>query len=375
VALVALIAGGPDGIPRYAAALVQAIDEVAPEFPSLDIGVLAHPPALETFELRHLRRTGPGWLDRATAVTGPRRIAAEQLASLTSRADVLHFFDLTLPMISPGRRFVATVHDAAIVNDFVGERSWHKRVIAPAAVRRSTRLVAVSEFARQEAITHFAAAPDRVRVVHSGPGLTPAVGRPLVSTAAGPGPVTAARRPYVLYVGNLMAHKNLPFLIEAFARAPVNADLLIAGSWGAERAELDRLIDRSGAGERIRLTGRVTDAELDLLYRGAIALALPSVYEGFGFTALEALARGCPVLAADIPALREVLGDGARFARPDDQDAWVRAITDVCQDPQERTRLIAAGAVAVGRYAWQTTAREICALHVELGGRLRDARG
>jgi glycosyltransferase involved in cell wall biosynthesis len=232
-------------------------------------------------------------------------------------------------------------------------------------------LVAVSEFARQEAVAHFAADPGRMHVVHSGPGLTsPSGGRPMGPAVTRAGSASGHERPYLLYVGNLMAHKNLPFLIECFGHAPVEVDLLIAGGWGADRAELEQLRDRSPARERIRLLGRVSDAELDGLYRGATALALPSLYEGFGFTALEALARGCPVLAADIPALREVLGDGARFAPPDDRAGWTSAITAVCQDAAERDRLARAGAVVVGRYACETTARAVCALHVELSRQL-----
>ena len=103
--------------------------------------------------------------------------------------------------------------DAAIRHGFQGVRVAHKQVLQPFAVRRARAVVAVSGFARDEAVERFGADPARIHVVHSGPGLSPAD-----PFSAGPqaGHPTAASTPYVLYVGNLAAHKNLPFLIRAF---------------------------------------------------------------------------------------------------------------------------------------------------------------
>src|SRR4029078_9178239 len=92
--------------------------------------------------------------------------------------------------------------------------------------------------------------------------------------------------------------------------------------------EVERAIERAENGAMIEIRRDVGDAELNALYRGATALILPSLYEGFGFTSLEAMARGCPVVASDIPALREVSGEGAMLVPPTDSGACAEVIRE-----------------------------------------------
>jgi glycosyltransferase involved in cell wall biosynthesis len=365
--LVGLIAGGQSGVPRYAAALTDALDRVAPEFPELALRLLTTPAGLEraapaSLEVELVR----GRLQGATA--GPRRIVAEQLAARRATGDLLHFFDLTGPLLAPRRRFVATVHDAAIRHAFQRLRVAHKQVLQPLAIRRARAIVAVSAFARDEAVRHFGAEPGRIEVIHSGPGL---IGTGVVAAGSLAGPSSSAlSRPsgdYVLYVGNLAAHKNLTFLIRAFGRAATSARLVLVGSWGDRVTEVQDAIAASPASDRIELRSGVGDAELDALYAGARALLLPSLYEGFGFTALEAMSRGCPVVASDIPALREVCGPGAWLRPPDDEAAWSGAIEQLVADDAARDELRRRGAAQVATFSWERTAREVCALLLRAG--------
>jgi glycosyltransferase involved in cell wall biosynthesis len=361
VAMVGLIAAGQGGIPRYAARLTSAIDVVAREFPGLEIELLAHPAALERMDLSQGGVAAVRSLNRVQARGGPRRIAAEQAAAALAPADLLHFFDMTFPVFAPRRRFLATMHDAAIAHSFMGERTRHKRVLQPGAGRRAERLIAVSAFAAAEAVAHLGADAARISVIHSGPGLAvPDNGVPA------PGP-SVPRRPYLLYVGNLYSHKNLPFLISCFGEAGLEHDLVLAGSWGSERATLEALITDSPARERIRIVSGASDDELNTLYRGATALLLPSRYEGFGFTALEAMSRGVPVLASDIPALAEICGDGAMLLPVGDRTAWRVAMTRVALDPRLADALCRQGRRSVTRFSWLRTARRVCAVFAEVG--------
>jgi phosphatidylinositol alpha-mannosyltransferase len=93
-----------------------------------------------------------------------------------------------------------------------------------------------------------------------------------------------------------------------------------------------------------------------------VALLLPSTYEGFGFTPLEAMARGCPVLASDIPALREIAGDGAHLLPPHAEERWREAIEQVAGDAAFREGLRARGTATVARYSWDSTARGVLEL-------------
>jgi glycosyltransferase involved in cell wall biosynthesis len=352
VSLVGLIAGGKSGIPRYAAALTDALDRIAPEFPELALSLLTTPAGRERTAPRtiELQLVG-GRIGSATG--GPRRIVAEQLAARGAAGDLLHFFDLTGPLLAPGRPFTATLHDAGIRHRFETLRVAHKQILGPLAIRRARAIVAVSGFARDEAVRYLGAQPERIHVIHSGPGLV---------NRDGPAAGQLAGHPdhYLLYVGNLAAHKNLPMLVRAYGAAGIESPLILVGSWGARGDEVRAAIEASPARRRIELRTGVSDAELDGLYRGAQALLLPSLYEGFGFTALEAMARGCAVLASDIPALREVCGDGAWLLAPSEEAEWANAIRTVVADPGTREDLRRRGTALVGRYSWERTAREVC---------------
>lgn len=357
VALVGLLAGGNSGVPRYAAALTRSLDRVAVEFPELSLRLLTNSAGAEAAGVSAIEvDLVSGSLAGATG--GARRIAAEQVHARRADADLLHFFDLTGPMLAPRRAFVTTVHDAAIRHGFERARVAHKRVLQPWAIRHAAACVAVSAFARSEAVERFGADPTRIEVIHSGPGLIGAEG----ATAAGSG------SPYALYVGNLSAHKNLPFLVRAFAAAGVEGRLLLVGGRGERFDEVRAAIEDSPARDRIEIRRDVSDPEVVALYRGASMLLLPSRYEGFGFTALEAMARDCPVLASDIPALREVSGNGAMLLPVDDTRAWADAIRRLATDERLRRELRERGRETAGRYSWDETARGVCRLLLRVGG-------
>ena len=360
VCLIGLAAGGHSGVPRYTAALTGGIDRVASEFPELSMRLLttdrgALQSGVESIpvELIGGRRADPS--------AGLSRILAEQVHARSADADLLHFFDLTGPLLAARRDFVTTVHDAAIQHGFERTRVLHKRMIQPWAIRRAAAAVAVSRFARDEAVRLLSADPARIRVIHSGPGLTP------VQRDAPP--IRGAD--YLLYVGNLSAHKNLPFLVRAFERAGVEARLLLVGRRGERFGEIRRAVEASAAGDRIEIRRTVSDAEVDRLYRGAAMLLLPSRYEGFGFTALEAMARDTPVLASDIPALQEISGGGAMLLPVDDERAWADAIRRLLSEPELRTDLLRRGRETVSRFSWEDTARSLCRLFIDLGQRKR----
>jgi glycosyltransferase involved in cell wall biosynthesis len=354
VALVGLIAGGYSGVPRYAAVLSRALDEAAHEFGDVRLTLVTTRDGAEAVGARSIAVRDLALRGRL-ANAGPGRIAAEQVAAALAPADLLHFFDLTGPVLAPRRRFVSTVHDGSVFRGHRPARHSYKRRLWPWAVRRSRAVVAVSAFAKQEAVELLGARADKVHVIHSGPGLGPPAG-------AGGATAPPAGPPHFLYVGQLAASKNLPFLIEAFGASGAAADLVLVGRPGQDYAQLLEAVGRSPRRDRIRLVHDATDAEVDRLYRSALALVHPSLYEGFGFTPLEAMARGCPVLASDIPALRETAAGGALLLPADDVAAWATGLGRLAADPGFRDELRAGGAQTVARYSWARTARELLAL-------------
>lgn len=350
VCLVGFVAGGVSGVPRHAATLASALDEVAREFPSLELRLLTTRQGADNISASQIQVDVPrGPLARGKA--GPRRILADQILAATASADLLHFFDLTGPVLTPRRPFVTTVHDALVSRGFATARYTYKRRLHPWAASHARAVVAQSAFARDEAIQCLGVSPDRIAVIHPGPGL------PAAQANGAPPP----ERPYLLCVGTFSPHKNLPFLIQAYYRAGVDADLLLVGQPRGRKALRD-VVASATVGGRVRIVADADDREVDRLYRGATALLLPSLYEGFGFTALEAMARGCPVLASDIPALREVCGSGAFLLPLEHEDAWVNAIRRVSNDERLRSELRQRGGETVASFSWQDSARSLCGL-------------
>ena len=343
VALVGLLAAGRSGVPRYTASVVRALDAVADEFPDLVLRLVATRAALEVVGPIRLETTIVGQaLGNPSA--GPRRLVAEQLAARSADAELLHFFDLSGPLLAPRRPFVTTLHDASGTAGRRRLRFGYKRFVQPWALRRAHAVVAVSAFSRDEAVARWHADPERITVVHSGPGLEPN------------GRVPHEHGDFLLYVGDLSRHKNLRFLVDVAARAGV--PLVLAGRPGDGYSELAQHVTASTAD--VRVVAAPTDGELERLYGSAVATVLPSRYEGFGFTPLEAMARDCPVLASDIPAVREVSGDGALLLPLDDEATWVAAVREVTADEGVRARLRARGRETVNRYSWERTARQLC---------------
>jgi glycosyltransferase involved in cell wall biosynthesis len=162
----------------------------------------------------------------------------------------------------------------------------------------------------------------------------------------------------------------VPFLIRAFDRADLQAELLLVGRADDDSPEIAAELRRARRGDRIRLVGGASDRELDALYRSALALVMPSRYEGFGFTPLEAMARSCPVLASDIPAHQEVSGSGALLV-PLDEGRWADSLRQLAGDELLRTDLRKRGRKRVARYSWAETARSLCRLFLTVGGRRR----
>jgi glycosyltransferase involved in cell wall biosynthesis len=361
VCLVGLIAGARSGIARYAAALTRALDELCADFPDLRLSLVTTRAGKEVVGARNIDVRDFG-LTRARFNEGPPRIALEQLLAARRRADLLHFFDLTGPVLAPRRPFVATVHDVSIAPGLARRRHAYKRRLWPWAARRARALVAVSEFARSEIADRFDVPEAKIEVIHSGPGLTE-----LPSGGANGVPVPES--PYFLYVGDLTVRKNVPFLVRAFDRANVDASLLLVGRADDGYAEVAAEVERAGRADRVRVVEHASDRDVDSLYRSAIALVMPSLYEGFGFTPLEAMARGCPVLASDIPAFREVSGSGALLVPLDEEDRWADSLRRLAADEALRRELRERGSRTVARYSWQRTARELCRLFLTVGGR------
>jgi glycosyltransferase involved in cell wall biosynthesis len=170
-------------------------------------------------------------------------------------------------------------------------------------------------------------------------------------------------RPFILWVGTIEPRKNLPTLLEAFRRLqPTDVDLVLVGPIGWHE-QLEGHIE--GIGSKVRQLGFVPPAHLPALYAEASLFCFPSIREGFGLPALEAMAQGTPVIASSATAVAEVVGPDGLTVPALDVDAWAGAIGDLLADDAGRDRLAAAGRRRAAGFTWERCAEQMAEIYRE----------
>ena len=264
----------------------------------------------------------------------------------------VYFSPFFLKPIGAPMPVVLTLPDAMHLAPETGS-SWLLRTQFAVALRHArgaTLAITPREFSRRELIRRAGFPAERLRVVPQG--------TPPRATTPPERPAAVPERPFALVVGANRPHKNLRLLVSAWRMLgdarPL--DLVSAGPVDARFPSLDRLAREAGV-QGTHTLGSVPPAQLDWLYEHATLLVFPSRYEGFGFPLLEAAARGTPVIASDIPALRE-LGEGvARFVADGDATGWVQAVRELASDASVRARMRDAGLALAARHDYAEVAR------------------
>ncbi len=171
------------------------------------------------------------------------------------------------------------------------------------------------------------------------------------------------RKPYLLYTGRLERKKNTPFLIESFAKAKnrdhsIKEKLVLVGDASFGYDEVKYLTHQYGLSSEVVTTGWVPEADMPYIFNGATAFIFPSVYEGFGIPALQALNCGLPAALSDIPVLREVVGDAALFFDPNDKEKASEVIAKLLTDKDLRKELSDKGLARAKDFSWEKCAKE-----------------
>jgi glycosyltransferase involved in cell wall biosynthesis len=276
--------------------------------------------------------------------------------------DVLFVPAHSLPPVLP-HATVTTIHDLGYLH-FPDEHPrptrWLRRLANRWSARRATRVVAISGATRDDLVHREGVKANRISVVHHGraPWLQPVGDLALVD---------AVRKrhgldgPYFLFIGTLQPRKNLERLLAAFDRVAADRPgllLALAGATGWQSERLRRALAGVRSRDRIRLLGYVQDADLPPLLSGSLGLAFPSLYEGFGLPALEAMACAAPVLASNTSSLPEVVGDAGLLVDPLDVAAIADGLRTLADDAALRHELGQRGLVRATSFTWQRAATE-----------------
>lgn len=270
------------------------------------------------------------------------------------------------PVFCPGynaplfvvRPFVFTIHDLNHIDRSENSnflKRLYYRLIMRRACRKAFRILTVSEFSRQRIIEW--AGIDANRVVNMGNG----VGQDYHPDVT---PYDPGFR-YLLHVGNRKAHKNDSRVMRAFARANIDPDIRLMFTGHANKALL-LLSKRLGVEKRVVFVGRVPEEDLPHLYRGALALVFPSLYEGFGLPVIEAMACGTPVLTSNTTSLPEVAGGAALLVDPLSVEQIIEGVERLCTDDILRESMRQRGLRWAAQMTWDDSAAKVEAVFDEL---------
>lgn len=369
--------GRPTGVGAFCAGALSGLSGL-----SRRPGPSGSPVELSAFAVSWRRRQGIASLVPPGVSTAQRAMPARPLhlawrhSSLppvewfVGPVDVVHGSNFVVPPTRRAAR-VVTVHDLTVV--LYPELCDPPTLRFPSLVRRAVDEGAwvhtPSRFVADQVAAELGVDPTRIRAVHHGIPPLPEAGPDLAAGATSPLPLPDGCDRYVLAVGTIEPRKDYPLLVSAFAAlADLHPDvaLVVVGSdgWGAGR--FAAAVEASTARARIvRPTGYVGDRLLAALLRHASVLAYPSLYEGFGFPPLQAMAAGVPVVATAAGAVPEVVGDGAVLVDPADADALAGALGDVLAGGSSVDELVARGTRRSQAFSWEACAEGLAALYAD----------
>jgi glycosyltransferase involved in cell wall biosynthesis len=295
--------------------------------------------------------------------------------------DILHSPVSVTPLVGAGQgpRRLVTVHDLAFLTSPTTSSALSKawwRYAWPRSLARAARVVTVSEHTKRDVVSRFSIAEDKVTVIYS-----------FVSFAAADVPADAVRRVrerfrlprrYILHVGAMHKRKNIIGLVRAFKRLKKEAGLehalVLAGPRGWDDASVLRETKEAGLVKDVVFTGFVADEDLPGVYAGADVFVFPSLYEGFGYPPLEAMACGTPAVVSNVSSLPEVVGEAALLVPPEDDAAMAKAVLEVLRSPGLAAKLREAGRRRVEMFSRERMARDYLRVYAEVAGRAEDGR-
>lgn len=306
------------------------------------------------------------------------RFAVNPLFAPRHQGDVNHIIDQAnahlLAVLDP-QKTIVTCHDLIVpywIMHNVRPQTYKKRVKRIgelwriAYLKKAARIIAVSQATKKEIIDTIGIKPEKITVVPEGVDeifTVPLSNSELRSVRLH----YALPERYVLHVGTTHEYKNMEGLLKVMAYLRRNDKSLKLVKVGAPWTRSQRqLIDKFSLAPHIIHLGFVPKEDLPGIYASALSLVHPSYTEGFGFTVLEAMAAGCPIIVSDIPALREMAGAAGVYINPAITVSDIRRIYSVLHSPQERARLKSLGRKRASYFSWSRTAKLTDAIYQEV---------
>ncbi len=235
---------------------------------------------------------------------------------------VIHYPDSMAPVFLNSNKIVITVHDLAfksLSNAFVGKTVLWKNLITNLSVKKSRKIIAITNFSKSELRRHYKNVSTRIDVVYN--GFNRLSNSDIKSENLSGDILNICSNKYILTVSTISPRKNIDTLIKAFdiiKNKHKNVNLVIVGSKGWLYSDIYDLVGSLNLENRVIFTGKVSEDELKYLYKNASIFVYPSIYEGFGLPPLEAMSCKLKTLVSDVECLREVLGNKCDYFEPKD---------------------------------------------------------
>jgi glycosyltransferase involved in cell wall biosynthesis len=281
------------------------------------------------------------------------------------RIDLFHAPHYVLPALLSGPA-VVTVHD--LIHLRFPRTPLHRlyaRWLIGWASRRAARIITVSETTARDLREMLGVPQAKLRVIPNGvaPRFQPLAPDRIAAMLAALG----VERPYVLFVGNCLPHKNVDTLVRAWDRLPEPRPRLVLCGGGFDRSgEVRAAIGAAGGRERIQIVGGASREELVALYNGAELLASASLYEGFCLPVVEAFACGTPVLGPEAGAVPEIAGDAGLLVAPRRVDMIAAEMYRLLKDQGLRKELVERGKRRAAAFSWAEAARKTLSVYEEV---------
>ncbi len=286
------------------------------------------------------------------------------------KLDIVHSFNYFSSLFVPCKS-VITLHDMnykAVPQSFGTAQKILRSIFTRISIAKSAAIVTVSHFSKQEILKYTGYKKD-IFVIYNAPNSD------LLSCKNKSSLPHVEYKDYILAVGSTHPHKNLNRLLEAFTlrnnyllnEGKPLLSLVLTGLPKRAHGDLLQKIEISAFRKQIHVLGYVSNEELASLYKGAIALIFPSLYEGFGIPPLEAMCFDCPVVCSDAASIPEVVEQAAILIDPYDSDSIAKGIRNVCENSR-RSQLIELGRQQVLKFSWMRSGQQIISMYRYLSG-------
>lgn len=343
----------PMGVARYLAALLRTLAELAPQHDYILYLCRSALPAAPFEKKPFCQR-----------VLGHNPITASPLvwqqcvlpwAVRKDKIDVLFSPYYCGPLLTSVSQIVC-LHDisfALFPKDFPSWIHFKPKLLAYPSSHRAAQVITVSEFSRQEILRVYGLSQEKVHVV------SPGSERPdwqRERPQAG-GQYSNIQAPFFLFVGSLLPRRQVKCVLQALSKVSSEYHFVVVGESDAERqGALKAFAQTWNVADRVHVLGHVSDENLDDLYNHTCALISPSTYEGFGIPVLEAMTRGVPVIAWDIPVMREVVGEAGILIQSGDVSTLAGAMSKIATDEEQRETLHRKGKAQARKFSWERSA-------------------